>query len=160
MRITSINQIPKLIKTLKKQGKKIVLVGGCFDVLHPGHVIFLEKAKKVADYLVVLLESDQKVKKLKGERRPVHDQKMRAKVLASLSSVDWVVMLPFMEKKGQYDELILKIKPDVIAATSGYPNTNYHKKVADLVGAKLVYVTETIGNHSTSRILNHNNEVY
>ncbi|MBI2039638.1 adenylyltransferase/cytidyltransferase family protein [Candidatus Microgenomates bacterium] len=158
--IIPITKIKAVRERITKQGKSLCLVGGCFDVLHPGHVVFLHKAKKAADYLIVLLESDQKVKKLKGERRPVHDQKMRAKVLSNLTSVDLVVMLPFMEKKSQYDELILKIKPDVIAVTSGYPDTDYHRRAADLVGAKLKYVTKMIGNHSTSKILNHNNEVY
>lgn len=124
-------------------------------MLHPGHVIFLQKAKKAGDILVILLESDEKVKQLKGANRPVHNQKMRAKVLASLTSVDLVVKLPFMEEDDQYDQLILKIKPDVIAATSGYPNINYHKRAADLVGVKLIYVTKIIGNHSTSKILSH-----
>lgn len=137
------------------KGKKIVLVGGCFDVLHPGHVIFLEKAKKEGDILVVLLESDQKVRQLKGISRPVHSQKERAKVLSALRFVDTVVMLPFMKKSLDYDDLISKIKPDVIAATFGENNAD-HQRVASKVGAKLKFVTKIIGNHSTSKILGHN----
>ena len=133
--------------------KKIVLVGGCFDVLHPGHVIFLEKAKKAGDKLVVLLESDERVKKLKGIKRPVHNQKERAEVLLALKSVDQVVMLSYTEDEKDYDEIILKIKPDIIALTKGVDNS-HHIRSARKVGAKIKYVTNIIGNHSTSRILN------
>lgn len=136
--------------------KKVVLVGGCFDVLHPGHVIFLEKAKKQGDLLVVLLESDQKAKKLKGIKRPVHNQKERAQVLLALKSVDKVIPLPFMTTEKEYDDLILKIKPDVICATKGHPSSSHYQRSAKLCGAKIKYVTKVVGNHSTSRILNDN----
>src|SRR3990167_9728836 len=95
--ILSVGRIAAFSKDLKKQGKVVVLAGGCFDILHPGHVIFLEKAKKTGDILVVLLESDQKVKELKGINRPVHTQIDRAQVLFALRAVDYVVMLPYMK---------------------------------------------------------------
>lgn len=136
--------------------KKIVLVGGCFDILHPGHVVFLEKAKKAGDKLVVLLESDEKVKKLKGVKRPVHNQKERAKVLLALKSVDKVVNLPNTSDEKDYLKILLKIKPDIIALTKGVDNSN-HIKLAKKIGAKIKYVTKMIGNHSTSRILNEGN---
>lgn len=149
-KIITIRQLINWRKTVKD--KKTVLVGGCFDILHPGHVIFLEKAKKVGDILIVLLESDQKVKKLKGVNRPVHNQRERARVLSALSSVDYIVMLPYIYKEETYDQLILKIKPAIIAATKG--DTNKHlQRSAKLVGAKLKYVTNFIRNHSSSRIL-------
>ncbi len=137
-----------------KKGKLKVLVGGCFDILHPGHVIFLEKAKAAGDKLIVLLESDQKVRQLKGVNRPVHNQKERAKVLSALRFVDSVICLPFMENESDYDKLILKIKPDIIAATKGYLNIKNYRRTANLVGAKLKYVTRVVGNHSSTRILN------
>lgn len=134
--------------------KKVVLVGGCFDILHPGHVIFLEKAKKAGDKLVILLESDKKVKMLKGANRPVHTQKQRAKILKALKYVDMVVNLPFIEDEREYDQIIKKIKPDIIAATSGLGDTKHLERSAKLVGAKLKYVTGILGNHSSSRIVN------
>lgn len=134
---------------------RTVLVGGCFDVLHPGHIIFLQKAKATGDQLVVLLESDRKLKKIKGIKRPVHSQKMRALMLKALKFVDRVIMLPFMETERQYDDFVKKIKPDIIATTLGDPENHHKKRTAKLVGAKLKYVTKIIGNHSTSRILNH-----
>lgn len=144
------------IITVKKATQikgKLVLAGGCFDVLHPGHVIFLEKAKKAGDRLLVLLESDEKIKKLKGERRPVHTQKERARILSALEFVDYIVCLPFMEKEFEYDELISKIKPNIIAATKGDRGIIHKKRIAEKVGAKLVFVTKIIGQYSTSKIL-------
>lgn len=132
---------------------KLVLAGGCFDVLHPGHIVFLEKAKRAGDSLLVLLESDQKIKKLKGQGRPVHTQKDRAKILAALEFVDFIVCLPFMEKDIEYDELIAKIKPDIIAATYGDKEIGFKKRTAQKVGAKLKFVTKMVGTHSTSGIL-------
>ena len=143
----------KSVPYVKRKSKKIVLVGGCFDVLHPGHVIFLEKAKQEGDILVVLLESDEKIKELKGKNRPFFNQKERAAVLSALGSVDRVVLLPFMERESDYDQIIATIKPDIIAATYGYANSKHHQRSAKLTGAKLKYVSRMIGNYFTSRIL-------
>lgn len=151
--ILDITKLTNLSKELKRENKKAVLVGGCFDVLHPGHTIFLEKAKKEGEILIVLLESDQKIKKLKGDRRPVHNQAERASVLVSLKWVDYVIELPFMETEEEYDQVIEKIKPQVIAATKGADDNSYKERSAKKVGAKIKYVTEMIGNHSTTNIL-------
>lgn len=152
-KIISVNQISSLSKNLRKSGKKIVLAGGCFDVIHPGHIIFLEKAKLAGDILIVILESDEKIKKLKGINRPVRNQKERAKILSALQAVDYVVMLPFMNKDKEYDQLIMKIKPDVIAATAKDANNAHHQRSAKLSGAKFKLVTKMIGNYSTSKLL-------
>ncbi len=151
--IISISQAASLSSRLKKEGKSICLVGGCFDVLHPGHVIFLEKAKKAGDILVVLLESDEKIKKLKGVNRPVHTQKMRAIVLKALKFVDQIILLPDMKDDSDYEKLIKKIKPDIIAATEGSLDNHLKKRIAKLAGAKFIYVTKMIGNHSSSSII-------
>lgn len=134
---------------------KTVLVGGCFDILHPGHVIFLQKAKRLGDRLVVLLESDRKIKKLKGVNRPVHNQKERSLVLKALKFVDSIVLLDFIESDQEYDEIIKKIKPDIIATTLGDPDIFYKKRSAELVGAKLKYVTKRIKGHSTSKLVDY-----
>lgn len=152
-KIIGVNQISVYCKNLRKSKKKIVLVGGCFDVLHPGHVGFLAKAKKIGDILIVLLESDQSVRALKGQDRPVHDQKMRAKVLSALAVVDCVLLLPAQTSEQIYDQVVDLIKPDIIAVTRGYANIKYHRRAADKIGAELKFVTGMIGNFSTSRIL-------
>lgn len=152
--VLSIEQITRL-NHLKAKGKTLVLVGGCFDVLHPGHTIFLQKAKEAGDILIVLLESDQKIRKLKGIKRPVHNQIERTQVLLALKSVDEVIPLKFMETKKEYDEIVLKIKPDIIATTAGHPNAHHYQRTAKLVGAKLKYVTKMVGDYSSTKILNH-----
>ncbi len=131
----------------------VVLVGGCFDVLHPGHVIFLKKAKKIAQKLVVLLESDAKIKKIKGNNRPIYSQKDRALILKSLRFVDEVILLPNINKEKDYEKYIKKIKPDFIATTFGDPSISYKIKAAELVGAKLKIVTKRIGNYSTTNLI-------
>lgn len=154
-KVVSIGKLAELVKSFKKQHRKIVLVGGCFDILHPGHVIFLQKAKKTGDILIVLLESDEKVRVLKGKDRPVLTQNERAIVLSALEQVDHVVMLPFMKSDTEYDDLVERIKPDVIAVTAKDTNIHHHQRSAKKFGAKLESVTEMIGNYSTTHILNH-----
>lgn len=151
--VVSIGQLTEVVNGLKNIGKSIVLAGGCFDILHPGHVIFLEKAKKAGDVLMVLLESDEKIKLLKGINRPVHSQKERAQVLSALHYIDYVVLLPVMKKDADYDQLVIKIKPDVIAATARDKNIHYYQRTAKLVGAKVRIVTKEIGSYSTTSLI-------
>jgi len=151
-------QIPLSINRhlpLKKgrKNKKIVLVGGCFDILHSGHIIFLEKAKKLGDKLVVLLESDENIKKNKGKTRPINSQKNRALMLSKLKMVDEVIKLPFLEEDEGYSKIIKKIKPDFIAVSQNDENLEKKKRQAKIVEAKVVKVTKLIPYQSTSRAI-------
>lgn len=128
--------------------KNTVLVGGCFDILHFGHIYFLKKAKKLGDILVIALESDENTRKLKGPKRPIHTQKQRAEMLKSLSFVDKVILLP---PSPDYLSLVKKVKPDVIAATQGDPLIKNKEKLAKLVGAKVVMIPK-IKTPSTTQI--------
>ena len=98
---------------------KVVLVGGCFDILHYGHIYFLKKAKKLGDILIIALESDENAKKLKGPKRPIHTQKQRQKMLESLRFVDKVIALPPMKSDTDYERLVHRVNPDIIAITYG-----------------------------------------
>jgi FAD synthetase len=140
---------------VKSENKKnvIVLVGGCFDVLHTGHILFLEKAKKLGDKLIVLLESDENIKKDKGNNRPINNQKNRAKILMSLKMVDKVIKLAEMKTDDEYLALIKKIKPKIIAVSDGDKRILLKKEQAKKVGAKLMVVTKLIPQQSTSRII-------
>lgn len=89
-----------------------ILIGGCFDILHIGHIKFLKKARSFGDYLIVLLESDANIKKLKGNSRPFHSQKERKEILLSLKFVDKIIILPDIVDNTFYDNLIKKIKPN------------------------------------------------
>jgi D-beta-D-heptose 7-phosphate kinase/D-beta-D-heptose 1-phosphate adenosyltransferase len=104
------------LATWRSQGKKIVFTNGCFDLLHAGHVVYLEKARALGDILIVGLNSDDSVKNLKGPQRPLMLQGDRARVLASLSSVDGVTIF---EKETPID-LITAIKPDILVKGADY----------------------------------------
>jgi rfaE bifunctional protein nucleotidyltransferase chain/domain len=95
----------------KKSGnKKIVFTNGCFDILHLGHIDYLSKASEYGDILVVALNTDDSVKRLKGKHRPIQDEKSRARILASLFFVDYVILF---DEDTPYT-LINKSKPDVL----------------------------------------------
>jgi len=130
-----------------------VLVGGCFDILHLGHIIFLKKARNLGDKLVVLLESDENIKKIKGKSRPINNQKNRAKMLKSLRMVDQVIKLSEMKTDDEYLKIIKKIRPKIIAVSENDKNLINKKYQAKQVGAKIVKVTNLIPHQSTSRII-------
>lgn len=108
--------IGEIIKALKAKGKKVVATNGCFDILHVGHVRYLQKSKSFGDILVVGLNSDISVKILKGETRPINPQEDRAEVLCALACVDYVVMF---DEKSPVDLLDL-IKPDIYTKGGDY----------------------------------------
>jgi len=134
--------LQELKKFLSRKGKdRIVLTGGCFDILHVGHVRFLSEAKKLGDYLVVLLESDKNVKKLKGESRPVFIQKERAEMLSALGSVDLVMLLPAMGNDSDYLNLIRIINPDIIVVTENDPLIEKKRGQAKQIGGELKVIS-------------------
>jgi rfaE bifunctional protein nucleotidyltransferase chain/domain len=131
------------------QGQKIVFTNGCFDILHRGHVEYLAKAATLGDKIVIGLNTDQSVKRLKGADRPLQDQESRALMLASLSFVDAVVF--FDEDTPR--ELILHVQPDVLVKGGDY-------NPADIVGHDTVkakngqvITIEFLEGYSTSRII-------
>lgn len=151
-KILNPNETIEISKNLQSEGKHIVLTGGCFDILHTGHILFLEKAKEHGDLLFVLLENDENIKQTKGEKRPINNQTDRATVLAALSMIDYVILLPYMDSNTSYDELISSIKPAIIATTEGDPGRIHKERQAKLVDAQLVDVVHKLENRSTSRI--------
>ena len=111
--ISNINKqgtLKKIVEKFKRNGKKIVFTNGCFDILHPGHLNYLKRARQLGDCLVVGLNSDSSVRKLKGKGRPVFPQAKRAELLASLRFVDLVAIF----SDPTPIKLIKKIKPDVL----------------------------------------------
>lgn len=151
-KILTIEQAAKVSERLRAKDKKLVLAGGCFDILHVGHIQFIKNAKKHGDVLIVLLESDQKIRQLKGQNRPVNTQQDRATVLASLKDVDFVVTLPHLASDSEYDEMISRLKPAIIATTKGDPYKMHKDRQAKQIGSKVVDVTEQIMNQSTTRL--------
>lgn len=140
------------IDKLKQKG--IVLTGGCFDAIHPGHIKFLQLSKKQGEKLVVLLESDENIKKLKGENRPLNNQVIRAENLSKIKEVDNIILLVTPKSSDYYYNLVKKLEPAIIAVTEGDAYILDKKKQAELVGGKVVEVMKRDKKYSTSKIIN------
>lgn len=151
-KILKVQEAIKIAKKLKGQNKVIVLVGGVFDILHIGHIKLIEKARRLGDCLFILLESDQTARKKKGKNRPINTQENRAIVLSSLASVDYVVILPEFTKNKEYDNLISKIRPSIIATTYKDPQKKHKKRQAKQINGKVAYVTQRISDQSTTKL--------
>jgi len=110
------NEIGSIVNDLKNKNKKIIFTNGCFDILHIGHVKYLEEAKSYGDILILGLNSDSSIQKLKGKNRPINSQTDRAYILASLEVVDYLIIF---DEETPY-ELIKHIKPDILVKGSDY----------------------------------------
>ncbi len=108
--------IKKLVADLKAHGKTIVTTNGCFDILHVGHVRYLQATKAFADVMIVCLNSDVSVKKIKGPDRPINNENDRAEILCALECVDYVVLF---DESSPVD-LLCEIKPDVYTKGADY----------------------------------------
>ena len=108
--------IAKLVQDLKSQGRTIVTTNGCFDILHVGHVRYLQATKAFADVMIVCLNSDVSVKKIKGPDRPINNENDRAEILCALECVDYVVLF---DESSPVD-LLCEIKPDVYTKGADY----------------------------------------
>ena len=120
-------ELKKMVDILKAAGRKIAFTNGCFDILHAGHVTYLEKARSLGDVLVVGLNSDRSVRKIKGPSRPINTEQDRARVMAALACVDYVTI--FSEPTPA--RLIERVAPDVLAKGGDW-------KIADIVGGVFV----------------------
>lgn len=148
-KIIAFDQFDKISQ--KMNGKKI-LVGGCFDVLHIGHVRFLEAAKKHGDILIVALESDEFIQKKKN-KQSFHTQHERAEILAALTCIDIVVLLPFLENNTDYFAMVKKINPDYIAVTENDPQIENKRVQAKEVESEVVVVTPYIPKKTSSDLI-------
>ncbi len=110
-KVLSADEAARVIRTAQRRGEQVVFTNGCFDLLHLGHLRSLEQARKIGDRLVVGVNTDASVRKIKGEGRPIVPGRQRAEVLAGLACVDWVV--PFRQLTPR--SLIRKLRPDVLA---------------------------------------------
>jgi D-beta-D-heptose 7-phosphate kinase/D-beta-D-heptose 1-phosphate adenosyltransferase len=144
-RIKSREALVSTVRRAKKSGKKIVFTNGCFDILHMGHVKYLEKARSFGDLLIVGLNSDRSVRRLKGDGRPVNPQYDRAYLLAALDAVDFVTIF---EEDTPY-ELIKAIEPDVLVKGGDYRG----KEVVGSDIAKELRLVDFVEGRSTTAII-------
>ncbi len=148
-KIIAFEDIGAILPLITKKNK--VLVGGCFDVFHYGHLTFLKNAKREGDFLIVALESDEFIKKHK-KRDPIHNQNQRAEILSANIFVDMVVVLPLLKSNEEYFHLVKLIKPSVIATTEGDPQLDNKKRQAQTVSGQVKVVTRQLPHFASSRI--------
>jgi D-beta-D-heptose 7-phosphate kinase/D-beta-D-heptose 1-phosphate adenosyltransferase len=149
-------KLKKEIDRLRKEGKKIVFTNGCFDILHVGHTRYLREAKKQGDILILGLNSDESVKALKGEKRPLIPEKERADVIASLESVDYVTIFHELTPL----ELIEYLRPDVLVKGGDWKEDEVvGRESMGKWGGKLIIIPEIKGS-STTNIIEKIKKVY
>ena len=147
------DEVFERIKQARRRGDKIVFTNGCFDILHAGHVRYLAQAKTRGDKLVVGLNNDDSITRLKGADRPVNSLQERATVLTALAAVDWVIPFGSVEENDTPANLIQQLKPDVLVKGGDY-------KIEDIAGAEFVLanggnveVLEFVNDCSTSKVI-------
>lgn len=142
-------ELAQIVERRRRQGERCVFTNGCFDILHVGHIRYLQEARELGDYLVVAINSDESVRQLKGSPRPFVTQDERAEMLAALESVDYVTI---------YDELtaeavIRLLRPEIYVKGGDYkPDTIVESPVVRSYGGQVVTVTLVQG-RSTTRLV-------
>ncbi len=149
LKVISFNQITRY-KHLW-QSKKTVLVGGCFEIFHYGHLQFINKAANLGDFLIVALESDQFIVN-KKKRQPIHNQSQRAAIIAAIEKINLVIKLPYFESDDHYQKLVTMVKPDFIAVTAGDDKIRNKKRQIESVGGRVVTVIKRIKQFSSTVI--------
>ncbi|MBR4384743.1 MAG: D-glycero-beta-D-manno-heptose 1-phosphate adenylyltransferase [Selenomonadaceae bacterium] len=143
------NDVENFCDDLKVRGKKIVFTNGCFDIIHAGHVRYLTTAKNFGDVLIVGLNTDESVRRLKGDSRPINNQLDRAEVLLGLKAVDHVIF--FGEQTAE--NLIAEVKPDIYVKGGDYTlETLPEAKIVQKFGG-CVELVNLVAGHSTTNIV-------
>ena len=142
-------RLKKIIRKLKQDGRRVVFTNGCFDILHIGHIRYISRAKKLGNVLVVAVNTDSSVKRIKGKKRPLVPQDERASIVAALEDVDFVVLFG----ESTPGKLIKYLEPDILVKGADY-------KLADIVGSDtvagyggLVKTIPLVKGRSTSNII-------
>jgi D-beta-D-heptose 7-phosphate kinase/D-beta-D-heptose 1-phosphate adenosyltransferase len=143
--IKTFNEISVIVKNLKSNGKKIVFTNGCFDIIHIGHIKYLEAAKSFGDILILGLNSNNSVRRLKGKSRPINHQDDRAYIIASLEVIDYVVIFD----EDTPIDLIEIVKPDILVKGGDYEG----KKVVGQSIAKELKLINSIDGKSTTKTI-------
>lgn len=149
MAIVTRHEIGRVAEALRRAGRKVVFTNGVFDLLHPGHVRYLQQAKELGDALIVGVNSDRSVRLNKGEGRPIHAEAERAEILAALQVVDVVVV--FDEETPH--EVIAAVQPDVLVKGADWPEDGIvGRDIVEARGGVVVRVPVESG-YSTSLII-------
>ncbi len=154
-RILERNRLIARVAIARKGGARVVFANGCFDLLHVGHVRYLEAARALGDLLVVGVNSDEQVRALKGEGRPAVPERERAEVVAGLRAVDWVTIFP----EPTVEALLLAVRPDVHAKGTDYTEeTVPERDVVRSFGGRVQIVGDPKDHSSTEMLKDVNRE--
>jgi len=148
-KIKNLEELKSIVESLKAKGYKIVFTNGCFDLLHIGHLRTLQKAKSLGDILIVGVNSDTSVRRIKGRGRPIIPENERAEIIASLECVDYVVIFSELDPI----KLIKAIKPDVHVKGGDYDIDKLPEaEIVKSYGGEIV-LTDIVVDHSTTKII-------
>ncbi|HEV2382338.1 MAG TPA: D-glycero-beta-D-manno-heptose 1-phosphate adenylyltransferase [Terriglobia bacterium] len=148
-KVLPLDEAVERVRELKRQGKRVVFTNGCFDLLHPGHVRYLEEARALGDVLVVAINSDRSVRSLKGPNRPVISEGERAEVLAALRSVDLVTVFDDVIPR----TVIARMLPNVLVKGADWgPGAIVGREEVEAAGGQVISVPVVEG-YSTSAII-------
>jgi len=148
-KIKTLDEMVEIRKSLKAQKKTVVFANGCFDILHVGHTRYLNAAKSLGDVLIVGLNSDVSVKKIKGAGRPIICQKERMRIVASLQSVDYVFVFDDLSA----DSVLLALKPDIHAKGTDYSEETVPERETVKSYGGIVAIVGDPKSHSTRDII-------
>jgi D-beta-D-heptose 7-phosphate kinase / D-beta-D-heptose 1-phosphate adenosyltransferase len=147
--VKDLDILEKNIRSYKKDGKKIVFTNGCFDILHRGHVSFLNEAKKLGDILVVAINNDESIRKIKGEDRPINTMDDRIAVLTAIDSIDYLIS--FKEENSSY--LIKKLRPEIFVKGGNYDIDSIQEaETVKKTGGEIKIIPILI-KHSTTKLI-------
>lgn len=144
------NEIIDIVRKGQSEGKTFAATNGCFDILHVGHVRYLKATKALADFSIVMLNSDKSVRAIKGESRPINNEQDRAELLTSLSCVDYVVLFEENSPAG----LLEKIKPDIYTKGADYTLETLPERDVVLRNNIKVEFIDFVQGKSTTNVIN------
>ena len=147
--VTDIKKLMEVCKQYKSSGKTVVMTNGCFDILHAGHTYILEESKKLGDILIVALNSDISIRKIKSQDRPIISQNDRAYVLSCLSSVDHIILFD-----DETPEIIIsKLLPDILVKGSDYKDKKIAGEETLLMNNKKIVLLDLVNGKSSTSII-------
>ena len=147
--ISDHRRLTQLVDELRNQGKTVVLTNGCFDLLHVGHIRCLREAKRQGDVLIVAVNSDESMRKLKRAGRPVMSEEERIEILEALECIDYLTLFP----EDRVDRLILMLKPDVHAKGTDYTDETVPERDTVLSYGGRVAIVGDVKSHSTTELI-------
>ncbi len=148
-KVQPVSAVADGVRRLQEKGARVVFTNGCFDILHPGHVALFARARAAGDALVVALNSDASVRRLKGPDRPVFPEDERAEILAAMRDVDWVCVFDDDTPLGT----ILEIRPDVLVKGSDWKDKGIvGQEEVESWGGEVITV-DLVQGHSTTEVV-------